>query len=122
MISFIICEDNQKDMDNVVSIVKEFARKNNIDYKMYLFNDYDNDFNSIIHQKLPFKIYLLDIETPSSSGIDKAREIRKIDIDSVITFLTSHEELGNVILKNDLMYLSFINKFDNFKNKLNKSL
>lgn len=44
------------------------------------------------------------------------------DVDSVIIFLTGHEELGNVILKNDLMFLSFINKFDDFENRLNKSL
>lgn len=122
MINFIICEDNEKDRKNEISVVKEFIKENNIDGKIHLFDDYDDRFNDLMREKLPNKIYLLDIETPSCSGIDIAREIRKIDIDSVITFLTSHEELGNVILKNDLMYLSFINKFDNFRDRLNNSL
>lgn len=122
MISFIICEDNQKDANNVVSIVKEFIKNNKLDGKIFLFNDYDDKFNKIIYENSTFKIYLLDIEMPSASGIDIAREIRRKDVDSVITFLTSHEELGNVILKNDLMYLSFINKFDNFKDRLINSL
>ena len=122
MINFILCEDNAKDRKIEISVVKEFIKENKIDGKIHLFDDYDNRFNSIIKEKLPNKIYLLDIETPSGSGIDAARKIRRIDMDSVITFLTSHEELGNIVLKNDLMYLSFINKFDNFSDRLNNSL
>ena len=65
---------------------------------------------------------MLDIETPSASGIDIARNIRKKDLDSIIIFLTAHEELGNIVLKNDLMFLSFINKFDDVESRLNISL
>ena len=54
-----------------------------------------------------WRIYLLDIETPSASGIDIARKIRKHDIESMIIFITGHEELGDVVLKNNTMFLSF---------------
>ena len=91
------------------------------DYKIYSCIDYNRKFDSLVEMNLPSKIYLLDIETPTKSGIDVAREIRRKDIDSVIIFLTAHEELGNVVLKNDLLFLSFINKFDDFENRLNKS-
>lgn len=122
MLNVIICEDNEKDRNNIIAVVKEFMDKNQIKYDLHIYDDYNKDFRKIISSKIPFKIYLLDIETPSASGIDIAREIRKRDVDSVITFLTGHEELGNIVLKNDLMFLSFINKFDNFKSRLNKSL
>lgn len=122
MINVIICEDNEKDRIITQKAIKEFMSKNKKEYQIHLFNDYNKEFYSIVGRKLPFKIYLLDIETPSRSGIDVAREIRSKDIDSVIIFLTAHEELGNIVLKNDLMFLSFINKFDDFKNRLNKSL
>ena len=122
MVNVIICEDNDKDRKNVIEIVNNFMIKNNIEFKLHVYNDYNKNFYEIIEKKLPFKIYLLDIETPSASGIDIARKIRNKDVDSVITFLTVHEELGNVILKNDLMFLSFINKFDNFKLRLSRSL
>lgn len=122
MINFIICEDNEKDRRNVISIVKEFIIENKLNGKIHLFDDYDNRFYITMKDKIVNKIYLLDIEMPSGSGIDIARKIRRTDVDSVITFLTAHEELGNIILKNDLMYLSFINKFDNFKDRLNDSL
>ena len=122
MINVIICDDNDKDLKNVKSVVSKFMKLNKKEANLYTFSDYNKNFYNIMESKLPFKIYLLDIETPTKSGIDVAREIRKKDIDSVIIFLTAHEELGNIILKNDLLFLSFINKFDDFENRLNKSL
>jgi len=122
MINVIICDDNQKDKINAEKITKTFMQKNKKDYNIHLFEDYNKNFYDIVDRKLPSKIYLLDIETPSKSGIDVAREIRRKDVDSVIIFLTAHEELGNIILKNELMFLSFINKFDDFENRLNSSL
>jgi len=122
MINVIICDDNEKDKLNAEKITKKFMEKNKKKYEIHLFSDYNKSFYNIVERKLPSKIYLLDIETPSKSGIDVAREIRRKDVDSVIIFLTAHEELGNIILKNDLMFLSFINKFDNFESRLNVSL
>lgn len=122
MINVIACDDNEKDLNNVVRITKEFMNKKKLDCKIFAVEDYNNKFYSLVNSSKPFKIYLLDIETPSKSGIDVAREIRRKDVDSVIIFLTAHEELGNIVLKNDLMFLSFINKFDDFENRLNNSL
>lgn len=122
MINFIVCDDNEKDRNKVISVVNDFVTKNKHEYEIYKFHDYNKSFHNMIEKKIPNKIYLLDIETPSSSGIDIARMIRKIDVDSVIIFLTGHEELGNIVLKNDLMFLSFINKFDNLEKRLNNSL
>lgn len=122
MINVIICDDNKRDKNKVAEIVSKFMDRKKLEYKNYLFDDYDIKFDNIINQKLPSKIYLLDIETPTASGIDIARKIRKTDVDCVIIFLTGHEELGNIVLKNDIMFLSFINKFDNFENRLNNSL
>ena len=122
MVNVIICDDNKKDLNNVVACVKEFMLKYDVEYNLHLYDDYNEKFTEIIYSKIPFKIYLLDIETPSDSGIDIAREIRVKDVDSIIMFLTCHDELGNAVLKNDLLFLSFINKFDNMKVRLNKSL
>ena len=122
MINIIICDDNSKDLSNIKTLVESFMIRNNKEYDLHLFNDYNRHFYNILESKLPSKIYLLDIETPSKSGIDIAREIRRKDVDSVIIFLTAHDELGNVVLKNDLLFLSFINKFDDCENRLNKAL
>lgn len=122
MINVIICDDNAKDRENAKKVVNNFMKKTKKEYELHIFKDYNQDFYDVIDRKMQSKIYLLDIETPTKSGIDVARTIRKKDVDSVIIFLTVHEELGHIILKNDLMFLSFINKFDDFENRLYKSL
>ena len=122
MINVIICEDNIKDRKKTKKIVKDFFEKRKLEFKIHLFEDYNEKFDNIIKSKLPFKIYLLDIETPSRSGIDIARDIRRNDVDSVIIFSTAHEELSSLAAKDNLMFLNFINKFDAFEKQLLFSL
>ncbi len=120
MINIIICDDNLTDAKKIERIVKRVMTHR--EYKIHMFHDYNKDFLKIVNADLPNKIYLLDIETPSRSGIDIARKIRKNDFVSVIIFLTGHDELGRVVAKKNLMCLNFINKFDNLKENLTKSL
>jgi len=122
MINFIICDDDARVLNQVQEIVSKFMMKNEHEYKTFVFQDYNVDFMKLINSKMQCKIYILDIETPSRSGIDVARIIREKDSDSMIIFITGHEELGSTILKNDLMFLSFINKFDNYEKRLNESI
>lgn len=122
MINLIICEDEKKYNKKIEKIVDSFMMNNKYQYQKHIFYDYDEKFQKLTHEKIGFKIYLLDIETPSASGIDIARKIRKHDIESMIIFITGHEELGDVVLKNNTMFLSFINKFDDCENRLNEAL
>ena len=122
MLNIVICDDNMRDLERVVKLVDTFMVKNKYDYKKHVYTDYNNDFMKLVKSRIPFRIYILDIETPSRSGIDVAREIRNKDLDSIIIFLTGHDELGRVILQNDLMFLSFVNKFDNMDKRLNDVL
>lgn len=122
MVNVIICDDNKKDLDNVVKIVDKYMIDNKLEYNKYIFNDYNEMFMKLIKEKLPFKIYILDIEAPSRSGIDVAREIRSIDYDSSIVFLTGHNDLGIELLKEDIPFTSFINKFVKCDERLNKCL
>ena len=122
MINFIICDDVKQYREMVEHIVASYMMKNKLEYKTHVFKDYDSDFMKIVESKLPFKVYILDIETPTKSGIDIARIIRNHDVDSVLIFLTGHQELGHVVMKNDFLFLSYINKFDDCENRLIKSL
>ena len=122
MVNVVLCDDNENDLSKIVSFIDDYMIKREEEYKKYIFTDYGQRFIEFTARRLPSRIYILDIETPSRSGIDIAREIRKKDIDSIIIFLTGHEELGNIVLKSNLMFLSFINKFDDCKNKLKECL
>lgn len=122
MINFIICDDVKQYREMVEHIVVSYMMKNKLEYKTHIFKDYDSDFLKIVKSKLSFKVYILDIETPTKSGIDIARLIRNKDVDSVLIFLTGHQELGHVVMKNDFLFLSYINKFDDCEKRLIKSL
>lgn len=122
MINFIVVDDEKYFIDEVVNIVDCIMMKNTFEYKTHTFNDFDKEFMFFMKNSLPNKIYILDIETKSASGIDIARMIRKNDMDSVIIFLTAHEELSSTISKEQLMILTFICKFDNFKFKVEQAI
>ena len=101
MINFIIVDDLNFWVDCVSDKINKVLFNSNLNYKTYKFNDYNKDFFDIVLTNLENKVYILDIETENGNGIDIARKIRSKDVDSVIIFLTIHEELGNIILKND---------------------
>ena len=122
MINFIICDDVKQYQEKVEHIVDSYMMKNKLEYKTHVFSDYDNDFLKIVESKLSFKVYILYIEAPTRSGIDIARIIRNKDVDSVLIFLTGHQELGHVVMKNDFLFLSYINKFDDCENRLFQAL
>lgn len=122
MINFIICDDHRVIRENIVKVVHEVMMRNKVAYNTHVFEDYDSNFIKIMKSKIPSKVYILDIEAPSGSGIDIARMIRQRDIDSVIIFLTSHDELGYTILKSQFMCLTFISKYDNYVGNLKSAL
>ena len=118
MINFIICDDNDVIRKNIEDIINKVMMKNNFEYKVHLFSDYNKNFINIMEKSLLNKIYILDIETPSESGINVARKIREKDIESIIIFLTSHYELGSVLLEDEIMFLTFISKFNNMDERM----
>lgn len=120
MINIIICDDNIRDANKIEKIVKRYFNK--MEFNIYKYNDYDSKFLKIIDSDLVNKVYLLDIETPSMSGIDVARRIRKNDYSSIIIFLSGHDDLSRIVAKKNIMALNFINKFDNLEHNLKHSL
>lgn len=122
MINFIICDDIEKYRQLIENTVSKYMMKNKLEYRTHVFNDYNEDFMKVLNEKIPFKVYILDIETPTRSGIDIARHIRKKDVDSVLIFLTGHQELDRLVMRNDFLFLAFINKFDNCEERLTSAL
>lgn len=121
MFEFIVCDDNKTISKDIEVIIKDVCSKCDIRCSITLFNDYSNDFMEYIKDKRNI-IYILDIETPSKSGIEVAKVIRKFDYDSIIIFLTSHNELAYEVIRNRLNVLTLISKNVNYKLELKKAL
>lgn len=122
MINFVICDDVKKYREMIKRVIDKFMMKCNLEYKTYEFEDYDDQFLNIVSKKLSFKVYILDIEAPTRTGIDVARIIRRKDKDSVLIFLTGHDELLYRVSKNNFLFLTFINKFDDCENHLYETI
>jgi DNA-binding LytR/AlgR family response regulator len=95
---------------------------NHIEFECRTYFDFDDNFLPEITRNRNHKIYILDIVTPTRSGIDAARLIRNKDMESVIIFLAGNDEFSNIVAKKVLMSLTFINKFDNAEQTLKKAL
>ena len=93
MINFVIVDDFKEITDKIEDIISKIMMKNKMEYKTHVFHDYDSEFKKFISEPMVNRIYLLDIETKSASGIDFARLIRKNDLESIIIFITAHEEI-----------------------------
>lgn len=120
MINFIICDDNTNFLKKEKRIVDNFMMRYDLEYKTYLFNEYDTKFTELMTKDIGFKIFLLDIQTKNASGLDIARSIREEYDDwvSVIIIVTAFNEFKYEALSNRLYLLDFINKMNKCDEKL----
>ena len=112
MLEFVICDDDKKFLEKVINVINKIMLKKNLEYTISKFYDFDKKFLDNLSSKEGPRIYILDIELPSRSGINVGKMIRKNDLESPIIFLTGHEELGNLLLRKDINFFAFINKFE----------
>ena len=123
MIDFIICDDKKMFLKKICNIIDKVMINNDLVYKKHLFYDYNEEFIKIVNSKMSFKIYILDIEMPSNSGIEMAKLIRKEDTDSIIIFFTAYyRKYLEEILSNYFMFLKFIDKSKDYENALIDSI
>lgn len=120
MINFVVCEDNKVILQKNIDIINKVMFNNNLSYRIYPFSSYDDDLKKIIKSKEEKKIYILDIELGSKSGIDIAREIREEDLDSFIVISTAHTEYLPYTLKSKLLIFDFVSKFDDYENNVSR--
>lgn len=124
MVNFVICDDNKEFLKREKKIVDNFMMKYDIEYTVYLFEEYNDKFNSIVKSEKGFKVYLLDIQTKNGSGLDVARRIREEYDDwvSVIIIVTAFNEFKYEALSNRLYLLDFINKLNSCEKNLKEDL
>ena len=123
MLRFIICEDNKEHLERFCNIINKVMMPYNFEYKINKFTQYNKEVEEIINEKGDIKVYLLDIELPVISGLEIASEIRENDLESIIIFITAHNEFKNDIFYSRLLATDFISKdslwSDRFEDSMN---
>ena len=92
--NIVVCDDNAHDLDIITCITNSyFNKKENFCCKIHSFHDYDKDFlNFIYNNRLPNMICLLDIETPSGNGFDITRNIKQLDPNTPVIYITGYHK------------------------------
>lgn len=124
MIKFIIVEDDKKWSEEYERVVNNVFFKSDKDYDIYTFTKYCDELKKIIHDNSEQKVYIMDLDLNNSkpTGMDILREIREDDWDSEIIVVTNHDRMFETVHKEIYKTLDFIEKFDNFEDRLKRDL
>lgn len=122
MIKFILCDDSTNALDRASQAVTKTMMNYDIEYRIHKFTRFDDKLKEMIKEETDTKIYILDIELPIVSGLEIASEIREIDDDSIIIFVTAHSECKNDIFYSRLQAIDFISKYHRYEERLGQTI
>lgn len=86
MIRVAIIEDSSSDAENLIQQIVEFGKAEQTEIRTERFN---SGFDFLDSFKGNYDIVLMDIEMPNLSGLETARQMRKIDADVPLLFITN---------------------------------
>ncbi len=87
-----ICDDCESDALTVRSILDDAAQNLNIDIEVDLFLNPCELIDKISEKNYVPDILALDIDMPDISGMELARQLRSDKINTIIIFISSHDE------------------------------
>ena len=124
MINFIDCDDNDRFLEKSIKLINNQMMKSDIEYRIHIFHQYDEEFFNLTRRDIGSKIYMLDIEVGEESGLDVARYIRESceDWRSLLVIVTGYNQYKLEALSSRLYLLDFINKLDDCNHKLEEVL
>ena len=88
MLRIAICDDDKVTIDKMKSLVLRYAEQNSVDLKIITFLD----GNNLVSSKQKFDLIFLDIQMPSSNGIETAQKIREKDMNVPIVYITNYSQ------------------------------
>ena len=91
MIHIAVCDDDQKDLEEIDSMVRECCSQAENVYHREIFERSVELIDEIGKGKY-FDIFLLDIEMPQIDGMELAARLRDYLPQAVVIFITSHEK------------------------------
>lgn len=110
--SIFVLEDDIYQARRMQQMVEEICHQQQIPYDFIETTSRAEEILSKIALCTYTPIYFLDIEIKQETrkGLDVAREIRKIDPDGIIVFVTTHSELAPISYQYMVSALTFIEK------------
>lgn len=122
MLRFIVCEDNKDFLSRLCNSINKTMMPYNFEYKISRFTNYTKEVSEIIKRKNEQKVYVLDIELGDISGLEIASEIRENDLESIIIFVTAHNECKNDIFYSRLLAIDYIPKDRLWKDRFESTI
>lgn len=126
MLRLAIVEDEQNYIDQLTGYIDRYRRERGADLSVTVFHDGDEIVESYTGQ---FDIILMDIQMRFMDGMTAAEEIRKVDQEVVIIFITNMQQYAvrgyqvdalDYIVK-PVEYYAFSQKLDRAVNRIRKS-
>ncbi|GKV67500.1 MULTISPECIES: response regulator transcription factor [Sporosarcina] len=110
--SIFILEDDVHQAQRLKEIVETICGKHHIAYDRLLVTARSEDILGQLHLSARIPIYFLDIELKGEErkGLETAQEIRRLDPDGVLVFVTTHAELAPISYQYMVSALTFIDK------------
>ncbi len=103
-----ICEDNRDFSSELRLIIERKLFQYNIDCEIYCFYSGEDILDNILNFKGKYDIIFFDIELPGLDGIETARKIRELNINTTFVFISYLDE--RVYEAMDLTIFHFIRK------------
>lgn len=91
MLKIAVLDDQQLYIETIEMITKKSLLEQGINYEMISYTSPENLLHDI-EEDNKYDIYLLDVELPTTSGIEVARKIREKYFDPIIIYITNHVE------------------------------
>lgn len=87
-----VCDDHAMECQTVAQIIDAFSKERKIPVRYQLFTDAEEMLRAASVQR--FSHYLLDVIMPAMDGITAAQELRAMDTEAKVIFLTTSKEFA----------------------------
>lgn len=91
MLKIAVLDDQELYLNNIEVITKNCMLEQGISYEIFTYNS-PEDLLYDIEEDNKYDIYLLDVELPTTSGLEVARKIREKYYDPIIIYITNYVE------------------------------
>lgn len=119
MVKFVVVDDDKEEILHIEKLLDEIVEE---DKMVLTFTKVNTELKDEIKNIDTHKVYILDIELGSVSGITIARLIRSVDWDSEIIFITNHDKMFESVHRSVYEVFDFIEKFHEFDKRFKKDI